>query len=199
MTDRIDTPAIPLNGEMRVARAHEAEVADIRALGAAKISPDIASLETFRRIHRRNRDALWGVYANDGAIVGLFAFLMLTRAGTEKLISGALDTRAPTDDALCGTGEAPHAVYAWALVAERRIGAALPLALSQFDAAVYAHTDLYARPATEGGLRLMSKLGFKSAATGGEIEQGELCVIRRSVAPTRIVYPGRTEAAHMHV
>lgn len=180
---------------MRVARPTDDEIVRIHQLGATKISADIATLDTFRRVHNRNADSLWGVYASDGALVGFFAFLMLTADGADRLVSGALNTRAPDVEAIAATGEAPHAVYVWALVAEKKTASALPLVLGAFDAAVYARTDLYARPATEGGLRLMSKLGFK-AAVGGEIAQGELCVIRRSVEPTRILYPGRSETAH---
>jgi hypothetical protein len=44
----------------------------------------------------------------------------------------------------------------------------------------------------------MAKVGFKSLA-GGEIEPGELCVFRRSIVPTRIQYPGRSETAHAFV
>ena len=40
------------------------------------------------------------------------------------------------------------------------------------DAETYARTDLYGRPATESGLRLMKKFGFKPAAGGDEIEVG---------------------------
>ncbi|MBX3491813.1 MAG: hypothetical protein KF899_02565 [Parvibaculum sp.] len=184
---------------LRVGRPTDSDVVRIRALGAEKIGADIASLETFRRIHRRNADSLWGVYAGEDTLAGFFAFLMLNRPGTEKLVSAELDTRNPAMDALCRTGEAPHAVYIWAIVAEKRVAGALPQILTQFDAAVYARTDLYGRPATESGRRLMQKFGFNSVSGAPEIELGDLCVIRRSVEPVLLRYPGRREAAHVHV
>jgi hypothetical protein len=198
MTTTRDITTNPLEGALRVARPSADEIVRIHQLGATKISADIASLDTFRRVHRRNADSLWGVYGGDGTLSGFFAFLMLTRDGVDRLISGELNTRAPAIDALAATGEVPHAIYIWALVAEKKTASALPLVLGAFDAAVYARTDLYARPATEGGLRLMSKVGFKSLA-GDEIEPGELCVFRRSIVPTRIQYPGRRETAHAFV
>jgi hypothetical protein len=195
MTTILDNTVKSSEGGLRVARPTAEDIIRIHELGMAKISADIASLDTFRNVHRHNADSLWGVYANDGPLTGFFAFLMLTADGVDRLVSGALNTRAPSLDALAATGEPPQAVYVWALVAEKKTANALPLVLGAFDAAVYARTDLYARPATEGGLRLMTKLGFKSL-TGDEIGQGELCVIRRSVAPTQIRYPGRSETAH---
>ncbi len=195
MTTTFDSNTHPSDGHLRVARATHDEVIRIHDLGTTKISADIATLDTFHRIHRRNADALWGVYANDGALVGFFAFLMLTADGVDRLVSGELNTRAPDISAIVATGQAPQAVYVWALVAEKKIAGALPLVLSAFDAAVYARTDLYARPATDGGYRLMSKIGFR-AIDGGEIEQGELCVIRRSLTPTQIRYPGRAATSH---
>ncbi|HEY4344299.1 MAG TPA: hypothetical protein VGN05_08130 [Parvibaculum sp.] len=198
MTTTLTNGTNPFEGGLSVARPTADEIVRIHQLGAAKISADIASLDTFHQIHRHNSDSLWGVYAGDGALVGFFAFLMLTSDGVERLISGDLNTRAPTIDALAKTGEAPNAIYIWALVAEKKTANALPLILGAFDAAVYARTDLYARPATEGGLRLMAKVGFKPLGEG-EIEPGELCVFRRSIVPTRIQYPGRSETAHAFV
>ena len=188
----------PQNG-LRIARATAREVCDIHALGMAKISADIASLDTFQNIHVHNADALWAVYGEDDVMAGFFAFLMLTRDGTDQLVDGMLDTRAPSTQALAATGEPPHAIYIWALVAEKKVAGALPLVLGAFDAAVYARTDLYARPATEGGLRLMKKCGFRSVVTGGDLEFGALGVFRRSDAPAQIRYPGRSETAHAYV
>lgn len=189
----------PDDAALHVARPASDEIIGIRELGVAKIGPNIATLDTFQRIHRHNADSIWGVYAGDGALAGFFAFLMLTRGGTEDLVAGDLDTRAPAMSALCATGEAPHAVYIWAIVAEKKVAGALPLVLTQFDAATYARTDLYGRPATESGRRLIQKFGFKPVSGGSEIEMGELCVIQRSVEPVLLRYPGRREAAHVHV
>jgi hypothetical protein len=198
MTTTLTNSINPLDGGLRVARPTTDEIVRIHQLGATKISADIASLDTFHQVHRHNTDSLWGVYAGDGMLAGFFAFLMLTTDGVDRLISGELNTRAPALDALARTGEAPKAIYIWALVAEKKTASALPLVLGAFDAAVYARTDLYARPATEGGLRLMTRVGFKSL-DDGEIEAGELCVFRRSIVPTRIQYPGRSETAHAFV
>jgi len=199
MTKPTSTRKFAADGLLKVARPDIADVVRIQALVAEKIGGDVASVETFCRVHARNRDSLWGVYAADGSLAGFFGFLMLTRSGTDSLVAGTLDTRCPTQEALCASGEAPHSVYVWAIVAEKSVASVLPQVLAEFDAETYARTDLYGRPATESGLRLMQKFGFRPASGGEEIEMDEICVIRRSVVPVKLRYPGRKEAAHVHV
>jgi hypothetical protein len=129
---------------------------------ATNAIPSLAAAEPIvRQVHRHNSDSIWSVCNRNGAAVGVFAMLLLNRRGLRSMLSGRFDSAAPELDQLAGQGEGAAAVYLWAIVTPG-------LAIEAFRAVSHwlrsprmRSADIFARPATEAGLRLSLRLGFE--------------------------------------
>ena len=86
--------------------------------------------------------------------------LPLNHEGTRRLIDGRLDTRNPDFAYVARQSERPAGIYVWAIHAKGAIVAAIPLVLQKFSTPLYQGVNIYSRPITKEGLRVLEPLGF---------------------------------------
>ena len=60
--------------------------------------------------------------------------------------------------------ERPAGIYVWAIHAKGAIVAAIPLVLQKFSTPLYQGVNIYSRPITKEGLRVLEPLGFIAGA-----------------------------------
>jgi predicted GNAT family N-acyltransferase len=134
---------------------------------------DIPGLTTDRIVQavaNHNPDTFWAIARKDQFDIaapkgeGFLAVLPLTHEGTRRLIDGSLDTRNPDIAFVARQSERPAGIYVWAIHAKGAIVAAIPLVLQKFSTPLYQGVNIYSRPITKEGLRVLEPLGFAPGA-----------------------------------
>jgi hypothetical protein len=115
-----------------------------------------------------NRDSFWAVehLPPDKAapiIVGFYSFLLLNMAGRTALETRRLDRAAPHLSLLAPFGEAPAAIYIWAIVARRLTRRLMP-SLARAMGLLYADAPIFAFVMTEDGRKASVGAGFTASA-----------------------------------
>ncbi len=141
------------------------EVPDLLSYAAGALPALAAAEETVGRIAERNQDSLW-VFRKDLQPVGIYAMLHLSVSGLEALLLGELDTGAPDPCLTVATGETPAGIYKWAVVAPGPAASGICAMSRLMQTDCFARANLFARPATPEGCRLMQRLGFRSVRSG---------------------------------
>ncbi len=115
---------------------------------------------TVERVYRLHPECIFPFrYAR--RIVGGIAFLYLNDDGLDRLLLDELDFAEPDPAVLAPLGEAPAALYVWALVARGRATGGIGNVSLRLREAPYSFADYYAQPATKDGARLLAQLGFQ--------------------------------------
>lgn len=148
-----------------VERVEAREIPPLLAFAAGEIPALAAAGGAVSRVAERNRDSVW-VFRRGVAPVGIYAMLHLSKDGLERLLLGELDTTQPDPRALVASGEAPSAIYKWAVVAPGMASAGICAISRMLQADRYATANLFARPTTMGGERIMASLGFGRVRSG---------------------------------
>ena len=158
---------LPLNRcDLKVRRATEEDLADVCQLGNNNIPNSSLDSYLVWDIICRNADSIF-VFEKNGIIIGGYAMLMLTPIGLERLLLGEFDGANPDFMCLAKTGESPAAQYLWGIVGP---GVAIDgiRHISQFlQQPKYQNINLFVRPVTDAGVRLMSSLGYEPIETAG--------------------------------
>jgi predicted GNAT family N-acyltransferase len=87
-----------------------------------EIGPDVASLDTVRRVFAHNPDTFWGIYRTPDEhrdapkLVAFISYLPLNAAGFAALRDKTLTGRNPDLSLVAKPGETPSALYLWAMV-----------------------------------------------------------------------------------
>lgn len=170
----------PEGGRVWVRPPESNEIRDLHRLLHTEISPQAGTLETMTRVFAHNRDCFWLIehrapQSESPKIIGFYAFLPLTAEGHAALRAHTLDTADPPLSALAPFGDAPAAVYIWAILA-RRLTRRLDPVISRAMGWRYAGAPLYARVTTADGLK--SGVGAGSASVSGETKIGMGSLIR---------------------
>jgi len=132
--------------------------------------PGLTSNHMFQTVANHNPDTFWAIAKRDRFNVasptgeGFLAVLPLTHEGTRRLIDGRLDTRNPELCYIARQSERPAGIYVWAIHAKGTIAAAIPLVLQKFSTPLYRGVNIYSRPVTKEGLRVLEPLGFSAGA-----------------------------------
>ena len=148
------------------------DAAGIAALidAARQDIPGLTSNHMFQTVANHNPDTFWAIAKRDRFNVaspkgeGFLAVLPLTHEGTRRLIDGRLDTRNPELCYIARQSERPAGIYVWAIHAKGTIAAAIPLVLQKFSTPLYRGVNIYSRPVTKEGLRVLEPLGFSAGA-----------------------------------
>jgi len=133
--------------------------------------PGLTSNEIFQAAVKHNPDIFWAIARKDRFDIrdpkgeGFLAALPLTHEGMRRLIDGRLDTRNPELCFIARQSERPAGIYVWAIHAKGTIAAAIPLVLQKFSTPLYRGVNIYSRPVTKEGLRVLEPLGFSSGAS----------------------------------
>jgi predicted GNAT family N-acyltransferase len=132
--------------------------------------PGLTSNEIVQAVANHNPDTFWAIARKDNFDIarptgeGFLAVLPLTHEGTRRLVDGRLDTRNPDISFVARQSERPAGIYVWAIHAKGAIAAAIPLVLQKFSTPLYQGVNIYSRPITKEGLRVLEPLGFTPGA-----------------------------------
>ena len=108
----------------------------------------------------RNPDSIL-VFHRDNEIVGLYAMLLLSAPGLERLLLDELDTSAPDRDAVVAAGVAPAAIYNWAVVARRLASEGFRHTSVYLRQPLYRRANIYARGTTAAACKIMEHTGYQ--------------------------------------
>ena len=151
---------------LEVVRARDEDLTEVCRLSNSNI-PNV-SVDTWLvgRVVSHNADNVF-VFKKNDVIVGVYAMLLLNPLGLERLLLGEFDGTNPDLMCLAKTGESPAAKYLWGIVGP---GVAIDgiRHISEFlQQPKYYNINLFARPVTDAGVRLMSNLGYEPIETAG--------------------------------
>ncbi len=148
--------------------------------------PGLTSNAMFQSVANHNPDTFWAIARRDHFDIaspegeGFLAVLPLTHEGTRRLVDGRLDTRNPELCYIARQSERPAGIYVWAIHAKGTVAAAIPLVLEKFSAPLYRGINIYSRPVTKEGLRVLEPLGFSPGASCDELFTAKLQMLDRS-------------------
>jgi predicted GNAT family N-acyltransferase len=132
--------------------------------------PGLTSNAIVQAVANHNPDTFWAITKKDHFDInapkgeGFFAVLPLTHQGLRGLLDGSLDTRNPDISFIARQSERPAGIYIWCIHAKGTLAAAIPLVLQKISAPLYRGVNLYSRPVTKEGLRVLEPLGFTPGA-----------------------------------
>src|SRR5947207_10723151 len=148
--------------------------------------PGLTSNRIVQAVANHNPDTFWAIARRDHFEIdrpkgeGFFAVLPLTHEGMRGLIDGSLDARNPDLSFVARQSERPAGIYVWAIHAKGTLAAAIPLVLQKISSPLYQGVNLYSRPITKGGLRVLEPLGFHPGARYEELFASHLQMFDRS-------------------
>ena len=148
--------------------------------------PGLTTSKIFQAAANHNPDIFWAIARKDRFDIsepkgeGFLAVLPLTHEGMRRLIDGRLDTKNPELCYVARQSERPAGIYVWAIHAKGLLAAAIPLVLQKISSPLYRGVNLYSRPITKGGLRVLEPLGFNPGARYEELFAPHLQMFDRS-------------------
>lgn len=151
-----------------------------------------ATTEVVHRVFRHNPDSFWAIARRENFTAGLtraegyLAFLMLTRAGMDRLFDGSFNATDPDLSLLCRQNEVPAGIYIWGTYARGMIAGGIPLAFEKTCTPRYREASLYARAVTLEGARILESLGFTLGAIFEGKEASNLYMLPRGDAAQQI-------------
>lgn len=168
----------PDGGQVWVRPPAASDICVLHGLLTTEVSPQAGTIETMTRVFAHNSDSFWLIEhltpeSEVPKTIGFYAFLPLTEEGHAALQAHALDTADPPLSALAPFGDAPAAVYIWAIFA-RRLTRRLDPVIARAMGLRYAGVPLYARVATAAGLKSGIGAGSTSVSADSEIGMGSL-------------------------
>jgi predicted GNAT family N-acyltransferase len=169
---------------------------------------DIPGLTTngiVQAVANHNPDTFWAIARKDQFDIaapkgeGFLAVLPLNHEGTRRLIDGRLDTRNPDIAFVARHSERPAGIYVWAIHAKGAIVAAIPLVLQKFSTPLYQGVNIYSRPITKEGLRVLEPLGFSPGARYDGLFAPRLQMLDRSHEAPSPAKPRRQDVVSVRV
>lgn len=165
----------PEGGKVWLRPPEACEISTLHRLLHTEISPYAGSLEIMAAVFAHNRDSFWIVehLPPDSAkpnVIGFYSFLPLNAAGRAALEARTLDRSAPPLSLLAPFGEAPVAIYIWAIVARRLTRRLMP-SLARAMGLLYANAPIFAFVVTEDGRKASVGAGF-AATSRSQIDVG---------------------------
>jgi len=146
------------------------EIASLVELAQRSIVGLTTPAEVICRVMSHNPDTIWAIARRSrynpctSSAEGFFALLMLNDAGMKQLIDGTFNARNPDLSLLTAQNEKPAGIYLWAVHAPGSLSGGIALVLEKISSPLYAQADLYARPMTVGGNRILEATGFRRGA-----------------------------------
>jgi predicted GNAT family N-acyltransferase len=148
--------------------------------------PGLTTCKIFQAAANHNPDIFWAIARKDRFDIndpkgdGFLAVLPLTHEGMRRLIDGRLNTKDPELCYVARQSERPAGIYVWAIHAKGTLAAGIPLVLQKISSPLYQGVNLYSRPITKGGLRVLEPLGFHPGARYEELFAPHLQMFDRS-------------------
>jgi len=163
VAQRHDFDFVPRRAEVDVAPAKSSDFSILAEMANAKI-PDVAvSGDFLEAFAGRDIDSILA-FRHRGKVVGGVAFLFLNENGLDALLLGHLDFANPTERVLARPIDDVAAIYTWATALDGRGILGLGNVAEHLSKRRFRFADLYGRPNTEDGRRLVQSVGFKPIA-----------------------------------
>jgi predicted GNAT family N-acyltransferase len=146
------------------------EISSLVALAQRSIAGLTTPAEVVCKVMAHNPDTVWAIARrsrynpNVPSAEGFFALLMLNDAGMKQLVNGTFNASNPDLSLLTAQNERPAGIYLWAVHAPGSLSGGIALVLEKISSPLYAQADLYARPITVGGNRILQATGFRRGA-----------------------------------
>jgi hypothetical protein len=119
---------------------------------------------TVERVYRQHPESVFP-FRCGGRIAGGVAFLYLSENGLDRLLLDELDFSDPDPEVLVAPGEAPAAIYIWALAARGRAAGGIANVAARLREEPFGRADFYAQPSTRGGARILAQVGFEPTSS----------------------------------
>lgn len=129
----------------------------------AKIPEVSISAEFLQAFSTRDRDSILA-FRHRNKVVGGVAFLFLNETGLDDLLLGQFDFANPTERVLARPIDDVAAIYTWATALDGRGILGLGNVAEHLSKRRFRFADLYGRPNTADGRRLVQSVGFKPIA-----------------------------------
>jgi hypothetical protein len=192
---RHDFDFVPRRAEVDVAPAKSSDFSILAEMANAKI-PEVTVTGPFlAAFATRDIDSILA-FRHRGKVVGGVAFLFLNETGLDDLLLGQFDFAAPSERVLARPIDDVAAIYTWATALDGRGILGLGNVAEHLSKRRFRFADLYGRPNTEDGRRLVQSVGFKPIAAF----QDNLWIYERAWkrgAPSSPVMPSPT-AGYSH-
>jgi hypothetical protein len=130
------------------------------ALARAAVPAVAVEDATVERVYRHHPQCIFP-FRCGGRIVGGVAFLHLNENGFDRLLLEELDFSDPDPAVLTAFGDAPAAIYIWAIAARGRAGAGIANVSARLREEPFSRADYYSLPSTSGGERILPQVGFE--------------------------------------
>jgi predicted GNAT family N-acyltransferase len=146
------------------------QISALAALARKSIEGLTTPTEVVCKVMSHNPDTIWAIarrsrYNSINPVAeGFFALLMLNEAGMKQLIDGTFNAADPDLSLLTAQNEKPAGIYLWAVYAPGSLSGGIALVLEKISSPLYAEANLYARPMTAGGRRILEATGFSRGA-----------------------------------
>ena len=146
------------------------QIKSLVALARTSISGLTTPADVVCKVMTHNPDSIWAISrrsrydSSDSVAEGFFALLMLNDAGMQQLIEGTFNASDPDLSLLVAQNEKPAGIYLWAVYAPGNLSGGIALVLEKISSPLYAEANLYARPMTTGGSRILEATGFQRGA-----------------------------------
>jgi predicted GNAT family N-acyltransferase len=156
------------------------------AVTHASFSVETAPDEVIRHALANSADAFWGIFrrsddAREPTLIGYYAFLLLNESGHDRLLERRFDAKQPVAETLASTPTETRAVYVWSVVARNGLTAIAGPTITTLMAERYAGLPVYATIATNGGMNVARRTGYRPVSPGDD-RLGGLFVLDRHVA-----------------
>ncbi len=161
---RRDFDFIPRRSEVDVAPAQSEDFDTLAEMANAKIPDVLVSGDFLRAFAARDKDTILSFRLND-TLVGGVAFLFLSEVGVEDLFLDNIDFGNPSDRVLAGPMDDVAGIYTWATALDGRGILGLGNVAEHLSKRRFRLADLYGRPNTDDGRRLVQSVGFRPTAS----------------------------------
>ncbi len=171
--------------DISVRRLTLADAPAALAVTHASFSVETASDEVIRQALSDNADAFWGIFRHpaggqEQTLVGYYAFLLLNEGGHDQLLERTFDAKHPSSESLATTPEETRAVYVWSVVARNGLTAIAGPTITRLMAERYARLPVYATIATNAGMNVALRTGYRPVSADDN-KLGGLFVLDRYV------------------
>jgi hypothetical protein len=184
LRSEFDLMTMPKHPRLAMRPGRPVDINDIYSLIHAYVPGTIAPPRIMRLVMMHNRNSVM-VFDRQGEIVGVYANLMLTALGLERLLTNEFSGLDPDFGCLASRLMAPAAIYQWMIVAPGIAAEGLRHMSVFLQRPFYRYANLFGRPVTLGGLRFARATGFKPLGSGdlGDLYRYTRLANRSAVLP----------------
>lgn len=180
---RRDFDFIPRRLEIDVASAGPTDFEELAQMAKALIPDITATGAQLSYAGVRDPDSIL-TFKLKGQLVGGIAFLFLNQTGVELLLGGRFNFTAPSIDVLANPVEDVAGIYTWATAVHGRGILALGNVAEHLSKRRFRYADMYARPNTADGRRLVQSVGYRPLAAQENLWIYERALTRLPIIPS---------------